>query len=203
MLVHRNLMLVLKFIFVLVMIVPVVSSCQQAAPGYKFFTGRTEGLRISFEYPDTWRRKVFEKHDAFENSRLQSDNSAYVDISSNVNAANGGNFENAHARLEDWLDSFSSQQEFKILSRGKMLLGNIEGEEAVYSYFDRSGSIPFLDYHQGMTYSPLPDRYVIKRFLAVDYKGRIYSFLFGVDADEYESVKESFEHLLATFKFLD
>jgi len=205
MLVHRNLKLLFIFTVVLAMAMPLISSCwlpdsQAETPGYRLFTGRTEGLRISFEYPEMWRRKDIEKHDAFEDLRLLSDNSAYVDISSDVNAAKGGEFENAHALLEDWLDSFSSEQEFEILSRGKALLGNVEGEEAVYSYF--FVNYPNPDWHPGAP--PLgPDKYVIKRFLAVDYKGRIYSFLFGVDADEYESVKESFEHLLATFKFLD
>jgi hypothetical protein len=169
--------------------------------GYRLFIGNTEGLYISFEYPDTWRRDDIEKHDAWEYFYLLGCKSSYMDISSDVNAANGGEFENARARLEDRLNSFSNLfDEFEILSRGKVLLGNVEGEEAVYSYF--FVNYPNLDWHPGAP--PLgPDKYVIHRLLAVDYKGRIYSLFFRVDADEYEEFIGDFEHIIATFKFLD
>jgi len=47
------------------------------------------------------------------------------------------------------------------------------------------------------------DKIVLQRTLAADYKGHIYEIGIFVDADKYEAVKDGFEHILNTFKFMD
>jgi len=189
------------------MTVPLLSSCsgllhyvtdpQAKTPGYRLFTGHTEGLRISFEYPDTWKRLSIEKYDAFELLRIDDENSASINVVSDVNAANGGEFENAHTLLQHYLSHESDSPTLKILSQGKVLLGNVEGEEVSYSSRFTAEHMP------GKPADYIVDKVVIWRYIVVDYKGRIYDIHLLVDADKYDAVKEGFEHLIATFRFLE
>jgi hypothetical protein len=73
-------------------------------------------------------------------------------------------------------------------------LGQVEAQELTYSYRFKG-----TEAHYGITF----DEIVTRRYLAADYKGRIYDIDLFVDADRYENVREGFEHLIATFRFLE
>lgn len=84
----------------MVMLVAVFSSCNffgdpaARTPGYKLFTGTTDGFRISFEYPDSWIRKPVEqygeKYDGAITLDLVTSQDTLITIDSYLNAANGG-----------------------------------------------------------------------------------------------------------------
>lgn len=199
MLVQRNRSLLLMLSAILAVTLPLVSSCglfgdpSAKTEGYKLFTGRSEGLSISFEYPETWNRDPYiESHEKSYTLSIYSGNSI-TGVNSNVNATHGGDYENAHALLQDQLDSFSKSLDFKLLSQGKSLLGKVEGEEVTYSW-----RLEFLDEHTGRQ----TDKAMVEKHLAADYEERIYHINIFADADKYEELKECFEHIIATFKFL-
>jgi hypothetical protein len=198
-LVHRKIKLLLVFISVLAMTVLLISSCwlphyvtdpHAKTPGYRLYTGRTEGLSVSLEYPDTWKRLSNEKYDTFELVRLDNENSDSIDISSDLNAAQGGEYESAHALLQYCLNRDGGLLEFRLISQGLVMLGEVEGEELSYSWRFKAKEVDI-------------DKVVIQKYVVVDYEGRVYSVSLFVDADKYEGIKEGFEHLLATFRFLE
>ena len=197
---HRRGFLVLLLIAVAV-VVGTIIACFCSYPhyttdppaktaGYKLYTGRTQGLRISFEYPDTWRRQTIEKHDTFRVVFFDYETGS-GSIGSDATAGEGGEFEGPNELIHYELDRDSSRPEFDIMSLTKTRLGQAEGEEAIYSY-------------RLMLKSPtVIDKIVVQRTLAAEYQGRIYDISILANADSYDIVKEDFEHLIATFRFLD
>ena len=161
--------------------------------GYRLYTGTVEGFRISFEYQNALYRKAVEIHDNDRIVELYSDDFT-IGIGSEVTAASGGFYANAAELVEDLLNVASHSPEFQVISRGKTWLGPVEAEEGIYSYRLIMGP-PFL--------TNTIDSVDMKRIVAADYGGRIYSIDLYVEKDKYEDVKEGFEHLLATFRFLD
>ena len=200
---YRYLVLLL---LVVVIITPTVSSCGfpwdasdpvSNTSGYRLFTGKDEGFRVSFEYPDTWRRKGIEKYDSSIGVRLILSDTSSIHVSSYMSSNGGGDYENAGELIPDLLNIYSERPEFQVLSYTTVRLGQVEGEEVIYSYRFIVESDPHL--------SPetVIDKMVIGIILAADYKGRIYDIGLGVDDDEYENVRADYEHLIDTFQFLD
>jgi hypothetical protein len=161
--------------------------------GYRLFKGSTgEGVRFSFEYPVMWKRQ-----NVIENSTLLiPDKYSYIRVGAVATSAKGGDFADAEELIERILDVPSKSPEFQILSRSYTPLGQTVGEEVIYSF--RLQAVPY--------YLPPPilsNRLVVARDLVVDYRNSIYHVSLIVDAERYETVKEGFEHLIATFRFLE
>ena len=169
-----------------------ISGCcpPEVTEGYIQFTGKTEGLPISFEYPAIYGNFGLEKLGTLEKLGLYDCHTARISISSDMNTANGGDYENAHARLMHELDIASNVPEFQLIKQSERAIAGISGEELIYSV-NLESSVDIIPPIGKMTY----------RLVVADYKGRIYSISIFVDADKYDDVKEGFEHLLATFKF--
>lgn len=97
MLLNRKLKLLLVFISVLMITIPLVSSCQRyphyvtdpasKTLGYKLFRGDYEGLYVSFEYPDSWHRES-RKDETLEIFDMLNQ-SLVVSIRSQISAAQG------------------------------------------------------------------------------------------------------------------
>jgi hypothetical protein len=174
------------------------SSCEDpiGSPESRLFTGRTEGFRISFEYPDTWRRDEVYKYDAYRVISLYS-SGLTVSVSSDVTANNGGDFADASELIQTHAGYDSWRPEFQIISRSKTQLGQVEWEEVIYS----CRFIHNLDPH--LPPNTVVDYIGINRSLATDHQGRIYGINLIADVDSYQEVREGFEHLIATFRFLD
>jgi hypothetical protein len=194
----------IAILVVLVMFVGgiLVASCQEKepvdppanTPGYKLFAGTSRGFKISFEYPDTWSRGPLRRSNTYNYLALLPPDSRLV-ISSDVGKSLGGDY-NATDLIQYWLDSESKYSEFKIISREKVLLGRVEGEEAIFSYRFYSE-----DPHGPPVYAELGER-VIGRALAVDAGGYLYYVDFLAAADKYDNAKLGLEHVIATFKFI-
>ena len=169
----------------------VVSDPESNTQGYKLFTGHEEGMRVGFEYPDSWRRQSFYKYKKYIDLQLNFPNSNSVYISSDVNALNGGEFKSASDLFQNHLDS---QLGIQISNRTQIQLGGIQSEEAIFTY-RFSGT----DIHG----TAVIDRNITETYLAADYKSRIFDIRLFVDSDKYESVKSDVDRLVSTFKFLD
>ncbi len=176
-----------------------VTDPHSKTPGYRIFRGTSEGFRISFEYPEKWRRLSPEKYDTYYVIFLYvTGKNASISISSDMNAAYGGEFENANASIEHSVNISSNGLEFQVISRGNISLGSGEWQELVYSFRDKDYG---LDPH--MPVGTVTDKISVDRELALDYKTRVYEIGLSVDYDEYARVNRDFDHLLATFRFLD
>ena len=180
--------------------------------GYTLFQGNTEGLLISFEYPENWRfdglytikskagialkfgSDSTESYVAIESMSLPYDESPIA-------------YENAHDLLQEqvwWHSSFKNpgQGDYSMLPPPDLVsrtitLGGVEGEWISFS----SDKFDPLYYH-----SPNPKKlHIIYRHAAVDYKGCIYWIRYQVNTnvDDDEKYKQGFDHILATFRFLE
>lgn len=204
-LIPRRFMVLILLAVIVIVPTTIVSSCgfpsfvtdpAAKTPGYRLFTGRTEGFRISFEYPDTWQRQAIYKYDTLRSIYLKSETSKTY-VSSDMSYPNEPGADNASDSVQRHLRDASRREEFQLLSHTKVHLGQAEGEELVYFY--RLTVPPEFAYPRGTVI----DKLMVERYLAADYEGRIYSLSSSVDADKYENVKEDLEHLIATFRFLD
>lgn len=169
---------------------------ESETPGYKLFTskkigGLVSGVRIRFEYPDTWSASLGEAM-----VYLWSQDS-YVIVESDYNSRKGMDYANAAELTEDWLDWVSTEPEFQLLSRAKAQLGQAQGEEVMFSYLFHGSDphVPLVPIDSGTT--------AITRSVIADYKGRIYYIDLLVAADRYDQAKVDFERILETFEFLD
>jgi hypothetical protein len=197
---RRGLIAVFLIAIVAVILSILASSCGWAidphskTPGYRLYTGRTDGFRVSFEYPDVYSRYLGiekDKTSASINLYYETDHSI-IGVVSYVNTANGGHLEDAHAAVEHYMEVVSKDPEFQILSQKDISLGGATGEEVICSS------------RQDSTHAVPPvSRIAMQRFLAVDYGKRIYEIDIIIDADKYMDIKDGFEHLLATFRFLE
>lgn len=224
MLVHRYLRPLIVLITVLVIIMTFVPSCKKpqiteptdsgyktnleektpvdqpdqlaATPGYKLHEGRLRDMLISFEYPDTWSRHSIGDIAIYLRPSPGEDLFEVEILSWDVALKGVTSDEKAPAVLQYYLDTESTTPEFQIISRGKIILSNVEGEEVCYSLhiMGRITTEPI---------SVIRDRVQIRRRLSVDYKGLNYLLSFFVDADKYEEIKPGFEHVIATFRFLE
>jgi hypothetical protein len=167
--------------------------------GYKLYTGREEGFRLSSEYSENWQRDTVNINDpnskmvaiSFNIPRLYST----VTIASDVNKANGGHYIDANEYIDDDFSIFSQRPEFKLIERKNTFLGSIMSEEIIYSYrfYISLGGDGMDDI----------DRINLMRMIATDYKGRIYSINLYSTPLEYDNIKNDFEHLVINFKFKD
>jgi hypothetical protein len=203
----RRLWLLITFAVALVITTAFTSSCFDLTyandptadtPGYRLFTGKSEDLRFSFEYPDEWRRVVRGIIGLSRSVYLIPYDYFYsrVIVRSETTSANDGDFADAGELIEQILDVPSESPEFKILSHGVASLGQAEGEEVIYSF--RPQREPYY-----LLPEFLYDQLVVTRDLVADYGNRIYYVSLVVDADQYESFRKGFEHLIATFYFLE
>lgn len=166
--------------------------------GYKVFNGQKEGFRIRFEYSENWRKAAIRINDPESKAialRLSIVSlRSVVTLTSNVNRANGGEFIDSKGYIDDDFREYSQQPEFKLIERKNTVLGSVVCEEIIYSY-----RFIFFDTH-GMGDI---DRIEFMRTIAADYKGRIYSIDLYSTPPEYENIKNDFEHLVRSFKFLN
>jgi hypothetical protein len=128
---------------------------------------------------------------------LRPNDTDTVGITSDVASPGGGDYANAAALVQDILDVNSEQPEFRVLSRTRVRLGETEAEEAVYSYRYLRAGDPHLPP------GTVIDKMVVGRLIAADRKERIYDVSLLAEVDEYEGIKDGFEHLISTFRFLD
>jgi len=138
-----------------------------------------------------------EKYDTFRVIDLRPNETDTVSITSDVTAAKGGDFTNAGELVQHLLDLDSAAPEFRILSRTRVRLGQVEAEEVIYSYRFVVKDDPHLPP------GTVINKVLVARELAVDYGERIYHVGLLADGDKYENLKEGFEHLIATFRFLE
>ena len=175
--------------------------------GYRLFKGDTEGLLVSFEYPDSWVFEDGESNSIYADFHLRFgyQNSITLQFSSEVSVRSfpqsfslpPSHFKNASDFLEYKVSDVSGLSSFQSISKGKYKLGNVEGEEASYSFLD----IMVVSVEIGTELR----QNVIYRHVVADYEGRIYWVRLRVntDVDKFEDYNPDFEHLLATFKFLE
>ncbi len=171
-------------------------------PGYKLFTGKVDGFRTSFEYPETWRRVESGLTSADKTERWAAflpDDYSDLYIRSKLTTVNGGDFTGANEWIEHVLAAESTYPDFQIISRGEAQIGLSRGEEAICSFKLRG--INGLDYQPPSVLFVQP--LVVAHDLAVDHNGRIYALSLLVDAEHYVNLKEGFEHLITTFRFLE
>lgn len=167
--------------------------------GYRLFTGRTDGLRVSFEYPDSWQRRSLKKYDTYRALSLEVSPKVKVNIDSDVNIANGGRYEDAAQLIQHYLNISSGNIDFRVLSHTKVNLDRVKGEELIIIFrFLNNVLDPHLP--PGIR---LFDEPQIERHFITDHRGHIYDIYLMIDADKYDTVKSDFEHLLATFRFLE
>jgi hypothetical protein len=173
-------------------------------PGYKLFQGDTEGLMVSFEYPEDWvlstenpdehRQSIFIK---FGSSSPEWVHSCVLIESYPIPYHKPPiAYEDAHDLIYD-----KTIGNYPIippdLVSGAIVLGGIQGETVSYSADEPNP----MYYH-----SPDPEiLHILYRHVAVDYKGRIYWILYDINTnlDDNDSYEPGFEHLLATFRFLE
>jgi hypothetical protein len=172
-------------------------------PGYTLFKGNTEGLMVSFEYPDSWvleasrSTSTGERMDLHFGSNLNGfgfNSSIMVSsVPQSYSDPLAFHFKDASDLLKYEVSDVSSLPSFRSISSGGYMLGNIEGEEVSYSYLQAYDLL-----------LQRPFRNVIVRNVAADYKNRIYWIMMTLDTDfdKFEDYNPDFEHLLATFKFL-
>jgi len=184
---HRSLLMVFLAAVVLVITTAFTSSCFDIkyandptadTPGYRLFTGKSEDLRFSFEYPDEWRRVTKGVILSTRISRwvfIYPDGYSVVRVGSQVTSADGGDFADAGELIEHILDIASTQHimdpDFQILNRDKAPLGQVEGEEVIYSF--QHWTTDQLDYAAPLILLQKP---VVARDLVADYGGRIYCY---------------------------
>jgi hypothetical protein len=177
------------------------SSCQRikivvdpaaATPGYKLFKAKTNGFRISFEYPDSWSRAAVDRVGTYFYMPLFPPDSSII-IDSSVRSRTN---KNAGELFTSDLDSDSYLKEFQLLSRNKIRLGQIECEEAIYSYIYPGQDLHIPDVHVE------PGELAIARLIDADYQGYIYDINFISTDKNYPNAKIGYEHLINTFIFL-
>ena len=168
--------------------------------GYRIFTGQTEGFRISFEYPKTWTRQAIQNDKASKSLNIHTPYSSII-VSSDATVGNGGDFINAAELIQHEIDLNLNKEfpspGFQIISQNNIQLGKVDGEDLVYSFRLQGLAV------EAPAEKANIDKIVLQRITAADYKGRIYDIGIFVDADKYEAVKDGFEHILSTFKFLN
>lgn len=195
----RRTLMILSLSTIIVFLLTTASACFILHPatdpdsktaGYKLFTGRTSGISISFEYPNTWTRY------SDDGLVYLISKDSYIRIDSSTNKINGANT-NANEDLQNWIDLWSTAPEFQIISRNEVRLGQAKGEEAIFSRVFQGSD----------THAPAPPVQigdtVIERTLEADYNGRIFFIDLLVQADIYDQVRGDFEHLIATFQYLN
>jgi hypothetical protein len=164
-------------------------------PGFKMFTSRVPGFRISFEYPDTWRRLSVEGQGEGKWIFLYPTESS-ISISSDALTNAGGEFDNPNQLIQHELEREPFLPEFQIIRKGNVQLGQEPGKEVVYSYRYMRKDDPHLPPGTAI------DKLVVERSIAAEHKGRIYHVNALIDNDD-EVTQQSFEHLITTFRFLD
>lgn len=202
----RALVLLAGIVLVLMFTETALTSCLPFLPGmdpdaptagYKVFTGRVDGFRITFEYPQGWRKTRFDRYDGHGDFRAQNfspygGSSLYV--SSQTNASSGGKYATAAQLVDTLLRVDSSSKEFRILGQSELRLGQAAAIETTCSY-----RLQGKDAHS----TAVVDKVLIAREIAADYNGRIYGISTSADEKEDPIVKEGYEHIVATFRFLD
>lgn len=172
-----------------------VTDPQSKTSGYKLFTGATDGFPISFEYPNGWSRMSIDKGATTRHVRFLSSDCAVV-VNSFINKSKGGDYANADELIQYKLSLKDQQPEFEIVRRTMVRLDQTDGEEAIYSYLFE-GSDPHAPPVPIYTNDP-----AIAWIIDADYKDRICDLNFISKADNFEVAKLGFEHLIATFSFL-
>ncbi len=168
--------------------------------GYSVFTGKREGLRVQFEYPEGWQRLRPEGRDDFEMVRMNAGLKvlwASADVSSWLMAGDGTEPGSATEEVGRELDFASRLREFRLVRHDREMVGGVEGEGVTYSYHVHVDNDPHLPA------GTVIDRDLGRRLVAVEHGGRVYSLSLVVEAAEYDGMNRAFEHLLATFRFLD
>ena len=165
--------------------------------GYKLFEGRSDGFRISLEYPNSWSRRSIEKYGGLVVVLFMPSNTSSVTISSDLNKSNGGENTNADEVIQRDLSISSTRPDYNILSEINFKLGQVEAKDITYSY-----RFIFDDQH-APTKSSHIDMINLVRTVIVDYKNRIYKVNLLMDANTYQNVKPGFEHVISTFQFLE
>lgn len=164
-----------------------------ATPGYKLFKGNTRGFRLTFEYPGEWQRKSVERYDdsiqvAFNMTRVSS-----MSVGSDLVSSPKG-YASAKELVGHFLDLASRAPESQILTQSQSRLAHVDAAELAYSY-----RLKFTDAHSGSAI----DRVVVERILAADYENRVYTVMLLASVEEYEGIRGGFEHLIASFRFLE
>ena len=174
----------------------VVSDPASDTPGFKLFKGTTKGFRISFEYPDSWDRVSVDRVGTYSYMPLLPTDCSVI-INTDAKKSKGGTYSNSSEAIQHGIDSESTLTDFTILKHDMIQLGQVEGEELMYSYI-----YPGQDPHMPVVYASSGET-VIARKIVIDYQDYIYFIDLLAAADNYENAKPGFEHLIATFKFLN
>jgi hypothetical protein len=120
-----------------------------------------------------------------------------VIIDSDANKSKGGRYSNASEAIQSEIDSHATLDKFKIINRDTIQLGQTKAEELIYSYI-----YPGQDPHMPVTYADAGET-VIARTIDVVYQNYLYDIGLLAAIDNYENAKIGFEHLIATFRFLN
>lgn len=172
-------------------VVPPATTAPTVTPGY-LLEGGTKYLSVSYEYPDDWLRTVLDFNSFYPKGQIKLDinGNAWVWIDTP-----GGPWTNTNEYVQWEVDIWKNEPDFHLLNGGKVMFGDTEGEEAIFIYHQSPGT------HQ----VPREEMNVLCRVAAAEYKGTIYSvmLLMNTERQDYAEIKPDFDHLVATFKFLE
>jgi len=173
------------------------SDSHSSVEGYKVFTGRDDGFRIEFEYPDTWQKRPIEKYGTFIVLSFRPSDTSTVSLWSDEKSNNGGNYTGVDELVNHIIAIHSDSPDFEIVSQTITQIGGIEARELIISYRQYAEDDPHF-----------PPGYIIDipsidRIEIVEYQDRIYKLSLMVRSEQYETLKEDFEHMISSFRFLD
>jgi hypothetical protein len=167
-------------------------------PGYKIYTGNSKGIPVSFEYPNSWKRKSIESIGIIKSMLfLREDVSFNLSVASQPNKANNGDFTDSNELTNYYTNIYSKLPEFQLLSQTPVDVNKIRGANIIY----RFRSIEFVP--EAPPESANINQIDIVREVIIDYKGNIYDIGAEIREDRYKSIEKDFDHLINTFKFLN
>ncbi len=202
----RALALLAGIVLVLMFTETALTSCLPLLPGmdpdaptagYKVFTGRVDGFRITFEYPEGWTKTKFERYDEHADYRVQRFSPhglSSLAVSSQTDTSGGGKYATASELVNSLLEADDNAPEFHLISKSEPSLGQVAAYEVVASF-----RLQGKDAHS----TAVVDEIVVERRIGANYRGRIYVISTFADENEDLVVKPGYEHIVATFHFLD
>ena len=207
-LIHRRVVTLSLLTFVTIFTI-VFSSCeyldmsltlQAKRKGIGYLQGKPRVSELVLNILKLWTRQAIQNDKASKSLNIHTPYSSII-VSSDATVGNGGDFINAAELIQHEIDLNLNKEfpspGFQIISQNNIQLGKVDGEDLVYSFRLQGLAV------EAPAEKANIDKIVLQRITAADYKGRIYDIGIFVDADKYEAVKDGFEHILSTFKFLN
>ena len=190
-----------KYIMIIIPVPILLLICGCTLNGYQKITLTKQDVTFSFEYPITYQQQ--EESDGsiaytFSVVFLRPDGDTIKLDYSNINTAfsihifdQTEKFPNATSYLDARLSDYSDALDYQLFERSRILLSGVEGEFASYKM------------RTGLSGEYLDPKTSYFREVYLDYKGKEWVIDISCYQEMIEQVKEEFDHIIQTFKFLD